>query len=95
MTPTEQPEDLRTATITAIEDVVVHTLEFRAKEDIPALADNILRLCEAAVLAALPKKRRQPKLGGSMCKDWLIGHNIAVATAQANIHSVFGGKTSE
>jgi hypothetical protein len=85
--PTEQPEDLRAA----LEELLLHSGSSIAQ---PEHVDHILRLCEAAALAALPEKI-SPELA-ALKRGWIdeehLAYNEAIATAQANIHSVFGGK---
>jgi hypothetical protein len=92
-TPVEQPEDLR--------DEITEAIAWGSQLGKTAgeVSDDILRLCEAAALAALPEKKA---IGIEATMDefdkvmWglvnrAIGNNEALATAQANIHSVFGG----
>lgn len=79
-TPTEPPEDLREQ----IKDLLRKgdSLKFLYDEQ----ATAILRLCEAAALAALEKSRAD-----GMFIEWNGLNLFDIATAQANIHSVFGG----
>jgi len=46
---------------------------------------------KAAVLEALPKRARQPNhlKGGSICKDWIIGHNICLDQVRQVVEAVY------
>lgn len=102
-TPIEPPQDLRAE----LREVIFQAWEIgiaRGRTEYlegegPMLheeqkIDDILRLCEAVALAALPEKYPvgQPGLAAAARA---LGANEAVTTAQANIHSVFGGKSNE
>jgi hypothetical protein len=100
----EQPEDLREQ----LERVLLDKTRTNGTAQLATISNEILRLCEAAALAALPEKQESTALPlettvltaahlenvGKHIDD-LNGvndtFNKAIATAQANIHSVFGG----
>jgi hypothetical protein len=88
-TPVEQPEDLR--------DEITEAIAWGSQLGKTAgeVSDDILRLCKAAALAALPEKQEPGDWGdyGGEDSDWYEerGFDQAIATAQANIHSVFRG----
>lgn len=91
---TNQPEDLRAAIITNMD------AWFEDEYTLDQAVNNILRLCEAAALAALPEKTPEEKhkqaiFGGHLdLASIYYAHDKAIATAQANINSVFGDKSA-
>jgi hypothetical protein len=84
----EQPDDLRAA----IESKVIYAIVAASNNDVDDITDTILRLCEAAVLAAKPEEAVETDKLGKDYKGYARGHNAATEAYQANIHSVFGGK---
>jgi hypothetical protein len=95
MSSTEQPEDFtgshHRVNWMIILDGVWHSSssEFTPLEK-ERYAEHILRLCEAAALAALEESRVD-----GMFIEWNGLNLFDIATAQANIHSVFGGTSNE
>lgn len=104
MSATEPPADLRAAIAEVIKrakGVRINSGEgwggFTYLTDGKQDIDAILRLCEAAALAAAPEKKEIPD-SWKVLRPELVkrvhlnaGYNQAIVTYQANLHKRFGG----